>query len=267
LAVAKATAPPDPPSPVISEIIGIFAFKEVLMQLAIASACPLSSAPLPGYAPAVSIRVITGRENLSAKFISHDVTNEESWQNVIEETQMLFSQIDAVVNNAGSYNYQSILDCTHESFKSIIDTSLNGCFLGLKYGTEAIRKHNQGGSIVMMSSILSKIGAVNMSALSAAHGGVKLLAKAAACELGKEKIRINSIHPGLVDTFTDEEFEQNYPSAFDSLKFEKESIEMVPFQRKATPNEVAEAIRFLVSDESVFMTGAEIVIDGGFIAQ
>ena len=206
-------------------------------------------------------------KNLSAKFISHDVTNEESWQNVIEETQMLFSQIDAVVNNAGSYNYQSILDCTHESFKSIIDTSLNGCFLGLKYGTEAIRKHNQGGSIVMMSSILSKIGAVNMSALSAAHGGVKLLAKAAACELGKEKIRINSIHPGLVDTFTDEEFEQNYPSAIDSLKFEKESIEMVPFQRKATPNEVAEAIRFLVSDESVFMTGAEIVIDGGFIAQ
>mgnify|MGYP001234207077 FL=1 len=206
-------------------------------------------------------------KNLTAKFISHDVTNEESWQNVIEETQMLFSQIDAVVNNAGSYNYQSILDCTHESFKSIIDTSLNGCFLGLKYGTEAIRKHNQGGSIVMMSSILSKIGAVNMSALSAAHGGVKLLAKAAACELGKEKIRINSIHPGLVDTFTDEEFEQNYPSAFDSLKFEKESIEMVPFQRKATPNEVAEAIRFLVSDESVFMTGAEIVIDGGFIAQ
>tara|TARA_B100001113_G_scaffold137913_1_gene113161 strand:- start:510 stop:1286 length:777 start_codon:yes stop_codon:yes gene_type:complete len=206
-------------------------------------------------------------KNLSAKFISHDVTNEESWQNVIEETQMLFSQIDAVVNNAGSYNYQSILDCTHESFKSIIDTSLNGCFLGLKYGTEAIRKHNQGGSIVMMSSILSKIGAVNMSALSAAHGGVKLLAKAAACELGKEKIRINSIHPGLVDTFTDEEFQQNYPSAIDSLKFEKESIEMVPFQRKATPNEVAEAIRFLVSDESVFMTGAEIVIDGGFIAQ
>ena len=206
-------------------------------------------------------------KNLTAKFISHDVTNEESWQNVIEETQMLFSQIDAVVNNAGSYNYQSILDCTHESFKSIIDTSLNGCFLGLKYGTEAIRKHNQGGSIVMMSSILSKIGAVNMSALSAAHGGVKLLAKAAACELGKEKIRINSIHPGLVDTFTDEEFQQNYPSAIDSLKFEKESIEMVPFQRKATPNEVAEAIRFLVSDESVFMTGAEIVIDGGFIAQ
>ena len=206
-------------------------------------------------------------KNLSAKYISHDVSKEESWQNVIEETLKLFPQIDGVVNNAGSYNYQSILDCTHESFKSLINTSLDGCFLGLKYGTEAIRKHDQGGSIVMMSSVLAKIGALNMSALSAAHGGVKLLAKAAACELGPEKIRVNSIHPGLVDTYTDEEFEKNYPDSKESLKYEKDSIAMIPFQRKGSSDEVAEAIRFLVSDESVFMTGAEITIDGGLVAQ
>ena len=102
----------------------------------------------------------------------------------------------------------------------------------------------------MMSSVLGKIGAVNMSALSAAHGGVKLLAKAAACELGPEKIRINSIHPGLVDTYTDEEFKKNYPESLDSLKYEKDSIEMIPFQRKASCDEIAEAIRFLVSDQS-----------------
>ena len=77
-------------------------------------------------------------KNGSAKFIPHDVTKEESWQKVIEETLQNFPQIDAVVNNAGSYNYQSILDCSHESFKSLINTSLDGCFLGLKYGTEAI---------------------------------------------------------------------------------------------------------------------------------
>ena len=206
-------------------------------------------------------------KNMSAKFISHDVTEEESWQSVIEETLTLFPQIDAVVNNAGNYNFQSILDCTHQSFKSLINTSLDGCFLGLKFGTEAIRRHGKGGSIVMMSSVLAKIGAVNMSALSAAHGGVKLLAKAAACELGPEKIRINSIHPGLVDTYTDEEFKKNYPESLDSLKYEKDSIEMIPFQRKASCDEIAEAIRFLVSDESVFMTGAEITIDGGLIAQ
>ena len=206
-------------------------------------------------------------KNGSAKFISHDVTNEESWRNVISETLEVFNQVDSVVNNAGSYNYQSILDCSHESFKSLINTSLDGCFLGLKYGTEAIRKHGKGGSIVMMSSVLAKIGAVNMSALSAAHGGVKLLAKAGACELGPEKIRVNSIHPGLVDTYTDEEFKKNYPDSTDSLEYEKNSIAMIPFQRKGSSDEVAEAIRFLVSDESVFMTGAEITIDGGLVAQ
>ena len=206
-------------------------------------------------------------KNGSAKFISHDVTNEESWRNVISETLEVFNQVDSVVNNAGSYNYQSILDCSHESFKSLINTSLDGCFLGLKYGTEAIRKHGKGGSIVMMSSVLAKIGAVNMSALSAAHGGVKLLAKAGACELGPEKIRVNSIHPGLVDTYNDEEFKKNYPDSTVSLEYEKNSIAMIPFQRKGSSDEVAEAIRFLVSDESVFMTGAEITIDGGLVAQ
>ncbi len=140
-------------------------------------------------------------------------------------------------------------------------------FVGLKYGTEAIRKHDKGGSIVMMSSVLAKIGAENMSALSAAHGGVKLLAKAAACELGPEKIRVNSIHPGLIDTYTDEEFIKKYPDYAESLKYEKDSIGMIPFQRKGFSDEVAEAIRFLVSDESVFMTGSEITIDGGLIAQ
>ena len=114
---------------------------------------------------------------------------------------------------------------------------------------------------------VAKIGAVNMSALSAAHGGVKLLAKAGACELGPEKIRVNSIHPGLVDTYTDEEFKKNYPDSTDSLEYEKNSIAMIPFQRKGSSDEVAEAIRFLVSDESVFMTGAEITIDGGLVAQ
>ena len=206
-------------------------------------------------------------KNKSAKFIPHDVTKEESWKKVIEESLQIFPQIDAVVNNAGSYNYQSILDCSHKSFKSLINTSLDGCFLGLKYGTEAIRKHGEGGSIVMMSSVLAKIGATNMSALSAAHGGVKLLAKAGACELGPEKIRVNSIHPGLVDSYTEEEFKKNYPDSIDSLKYEKDSIAMIPFERKGSSDEIAEAIRFLVSDESVFMTGAEITIDGGLIVQ
>ena len=191
----------------------------------------------------------------SALYIPHDVTSEVSWKNVIEKTLKTFQRVDSVVNNAGGFNAQSISDCSLEDFQELLKTSLNGSFLGLKFGTEAIRKNAEGGSIVMMSSVLAKVGAVNMSALSAAHGGIKLLAKAGACELGPEKIRVNSIHPGLVDTYSDEFFD------------DKESIKNIPFKRKADPNEIAETIRFLVSDESIFMTGAELTIDGGLIAQ
>ena len=119
----------------------------------------------------------------------------------------------------------------------------------------------------MMSSVLAKIGAPNYSALSAAHGGVKLLAKAGACELGPEKIRVNSIHPGLVDTYSEEFFSKIYPEATQSLEIEADIIKDIPFNRKASSEEIAEAIRFLVSDESVFMTGAELTIDGGMIAK
>ena len=203
----------------------------------------------------------------NAKFIPQDVTIENDWRKVIDEGLELYGRIDGVVNNAGTFSWKSMNESKLDDFKEVIDVNLTGSFLGLKYGTEAIRKHGKGGSIVMMSSVLAKIGAVNMSALSAAHGGVKLLAKAGACELGPEKIRVNSIHPGLVDTYNDEEFKKNYPDSTDSLEYEKNSIAMIPFQRKGSSDEVAEAIRFLVSDESVFMTGAEITIDGGLVAQ
>ncbi len=192
----------------------------------------------------------------SAKFVAHDVTSEESWKNIIGVTLETFNRLDSVVNNAGSFISESITDCRLEDFQDVIGTSLNGSFLGLKYGTQAIRNHGEGGSIVMMSSILAKVGAMNLSALSAAHGGVNLLAKAGACELGPEKIRVNSIHPGLVDTYSE--------NSFSDEEFIKNNI---PFNRLATPEEVAETVRFLVSDESIFMTGAELTIDGGMIAQ
>lgn len=192
----------------------------------------------------------------SAKFVAHDVTSEESWKNIIGVTLETFNRLDSVVNNAGSFISESITDCRLEDFQDVIRTSLNGSFLGLKYGTQAIRNHGEGGSIVMMSSILAKVGALNLSALSAAHGGVNLLAKAGACELGPEKIRVNSIHPGLVDTYSE--------NSFSDEEFIKNNI---PFNRMAAPEEVAEMVRFLVSDESIFMTGAELTIDGGMIAQ
>ena len=111
----------------------------------------------------------------------------------------------------------------------------------------------------MISSVLGKVGAPNTTAVCAAKGGVRLLAKAGACELGPEKIRVNSIHPGLTDT----EVGKVFTSGVNDKQFVQSSI---PLGRMASSEEIAKTILFLVSDESFFMTGAEVTIDGGFTA-
>ena len=196
----------------------------------------------------------------NARFIPQDVTIENDWRKVIDEGLELYGRIDGVVNNAGTFSWKSMNESKLDDFKEVIDVNLTGSFLGLKYGTEAIRKHGEGGSIVMISSILGKVGAPNTTAVCAAKGGVRLLAKAGACELGPEKIRVNSIHPGLTDT--------EVGKVFTSGLSDKEFIQSnIPMGRMARSEEIAKTILFLVSDESVFMTGAEITIDGGLIAQ
>ena len=195
----------------------------------------------------------------SAKFIPQDVTVENDWRQVIDESLAIYSRIDGVVNNAGSFSWKSMNESKLEDFKEVIDINLTGSFLGLKYGTDAIRRHGEGGSIVMISSVLGKVGAPNTTAVCAAKGGVRLLAKAGACELGPEKIRVNSIHPGLTDT----EVGKVFTSGLNEKNFVKSNI---PMGRMASSKEIAKTILFLVSDESFFMTGAELTIDGGFTA-
>jgi len=196
----------------------------------------------------------------SAKFIPQDVTIENDWRQVIDEGISIYGRIDGVVNNAGSFSWNSMSESKLEDFKRVIDVNLTGSFLGLKYGTEAIRRHGEGGSIVMISSVLGKVGASNTTAVCAAKGGVRLLAKAGACELGPEKIRVNSIHPGLTDT--------EIGKAFTLGLNEDEFVESnIPLGRKANAEEIAKTILFLISDESFFMTGAELTVDGGLTAR
>ncbi len=196
----------------------------------------------------------------SAKYVHQDVTSESDWDNVIRTTLLEFGRVDSVVNNAGSFIWQSMRDGLLKDFKDVINTNLTGSFLGLKYGTKAIREHGEGGSIVMISSVLGKVGASNATAVCAAKGGVRLLAKSGACELGPEKIRVNSIHPGLTDTNVSKIFSQGV----DEKSFIASNI---PLNRKATTQEISKTILFLVSDESFFMTGAELTVDGGMSAR
>ena len=153
-----------------------------------------------------------------------------------------------------------ILNNAKKEFKDVINQNLTGSFLGLKYGTKAIREHGNGGSIVMISSVLGKIGVSNATAFCAAQGGIRLLAKAGACELGPEKIRVNSIHPGL----TDIDISKTFSGDVDEDQYIKSNI---PLNRKATSEEIAKTILFLVSESSFFITGAELTIDGGMSAR
>ena len=196
----------------------------------------------------------------SAKYIEHDVTSESDWENVISQASSEFGHIDSIVNSAGSFISQSMESLSLKEFKDVINQNLTGSFLGLKYGTKAIREHGNGGSIVMVSSVLGKVGVSNATAFCAAQGGIRLLAKAGACELGPEKIRVNSIHPGL----TDIDISKTFSGEVDEDQYIKSNI---PLNRKATSEEIAKTILFLVSESSFFITGAELTIDGGMSAR
>ena len=192
----------------------------------------------------------------SAKFIPQDVTVENDWRQVIDESMAIYGRIDGVVNNAGSFSWKSMNESKLEDFKKVIDINLTGSFLGLKYGTDAIRRHGEGGSIVMISSVLGKVGVANTTAFCAAKGGVRLLAKAGACELGPEKIRVNSIHPGLTDT----EVGKVFTSGLSDKQFIQSNI---PMGRMAKKKEYNGLVLFLCSDLSSYITGSVIVADGG----
>jgi NAD(P)-dependent dehydrogenase (short-subunit alcohol dehydrogenase family) len=144
---------------------------------------------------------------------------------------------------------------TLAEFRQMTDINLKGVFFGAKHALTAMRKHGQGGSMILVSSIVSKVGPPGYTHYAAAKGGVTMLAKSLALELGAEAIRVNSLHPGLIRTAMTDPFP------------EKALAPMIPLKRFGLPEEMASAILFLASDRSKFMTGAELVADGGFTVQ
>lgn len=199
------------------------------------------------------------KAGLSIECIKHDVTSEQDWEKVTARAIELFGKIDVLVNNAGVFPPGATTEnTTRANWEKIFAINLTGPFLGVKAVLPHMKK-NKSGAVVNVSSIAAMVGG-NGPAYTASKGGLRLLTKDMAIEFAKDKIRVNSLHPGGVKTPMTEFF-LTVPNADELVK------NSCPQGRMADAIELAYGALFLASDESSLMTGAELVIDGGMIAR
>lgn len=210
------------------------------------------------------VAVAMADQGLKAAFRLHDVTSHPDWAAAVEEAVDRFGRLDILVNNAGiAGGRHELMDHSFDAWRQVLSVNLDGVFLGLRHAGPRIAAAG-GGSVINVSSILGKVGMAGAAAYCASKGGVTLLTKAAALEWAPHNIRVNSIHPGFIDT----------PLVSNALADRDDGNEMRvalmaahPMARFGMPKEIGEAILFLASDASSFMTGAELVVDGGYTAQ
>ena len=195
------------------------------------------------------------------RMIAFDVTVENDWIRAMQEIDATFGRLDALVNNAGYGYFQSIAAMTFQEWRSILAVNLDSVFLGTKYALPLLARSGKG-SIVNISSIRGQVAGRNTGAYCASKAGVRLFTKSTAleCAAARNGVRANSVHPGQVETPLSKE-------ALAEPTILKNTLERIPIGRMGTPLEIAEAIVFLASDESSFMTGSEVTLDGGYTAQ
>jgi NAD(P)-dependent dehydrogenase (short-subunit alcohol dehydrogenase family) len=195
----------------------------------------------------------------AARFLKLDVTDEAQWQAVIAATERELGKLDILVNNAGiSGTYQPDLTST-EAWDRVMDINAKGVFLGMKHGVPALKRAG-GGAIVNISSISGFAGqhGVHM-AYNASKGAVRIMTKAAAVQYAADNIRVNSVHPGFLPAMRTSVGSAN-------PEWRAKVLKAVPMKREGRVEEVAHAVLFLASDEASYITGTELVVDGGFLA-
>ena len=193
-----------------------------------------------------------------ASFVALDVSDEKQWHSAIDATVAMYGRLDILVNNAGlSGAVTDRMDV--EYFDRLMSVNARGNFLGMKYAIAAMRKSG-GGSIVNMSSMSGIVGQefVHMG-YNGAKAAIRLMTKSAAVQYAKDGIRVNSVHPGLMPPM------RTSVSAADP-KLREKIIESIPMRRAGRVEEAAYAIVFLASDEASYITGTELVVDGGAVA-
>ena len=198
----------------------------------------------------------TGGEAL---FVRLDVASESDWRQAISATVARFGKLDILVNNAGVVVWGTLEDTTDQDWNLVMDVNVKGVFLGTKTAIPEMRKAG-GGSIVNISSVSGNVGQESIQPVyNASKGAVRIFTKSVAIQYAKEGIRVNSVHPGSVKTPMIE-------SRLAEPERYEQSLSRIPLGRIGSPEDVAYAVLYMASDESSYVTGSELVIDGGFLA-
>lgn len=195
-------------------------------------------------------------------YVPTDVISDAAWVNVVAEAVSRFGRLDVLVNNAGISSRAVPDEDSLESWTRIMDVNARGVFLGTKRAIEQMRQ-NGGGSIVNISSIAGLVGMTSgHPAYNASKGAVRIFTKAMAVRYGRDNIRVNSVHPGYMPPMMGN-------IAAETVREGRRAMlaEQVPLGREGRQEEVANAVLFLASDEASYITGAELVVDGGFTAR
>jgi NAD(P)-dependent dehydrogenase (short-subunit alcohol dehydrogenase family) len=194
-----------------------------------------------------------------AAFVHHDVSSEPEWEHVVETALETYGGIDILFNNAGIGDLGNIEDTSLEAYEHTIAVTQTSVFLGMKVAAEAMRASSHA-SIINNSSIFGASGGFGSSpAYHAAKGAVRLMTKSAALHWATAGIRVNSVHPGFIDT--------PILAQAKGTEFEDAMIASTPMARLGRPEEIASVVAFLASDDASFMTGSEVYADGGYMAR
>tara|TARA_R110001583_G_scaffold1311_10_gene10748 strand:- start:3766 stop:4527 length:762 start_codon:yes stop_codon:yes gene_type:complete len=192
--------------------------------------------------------------------LGQNVTSEQGWIETVAAVESKYGQLDILVNNAGIAILRNIDEMTMDEYNRQMDINMSSVFIGCREAIKAMRKGG-GGSIVNMSSVAGLVGMPGTGAYGVSKAGVRILSKTVALENARYNIRCNSVHPGMIMTNIQEDAKRDNPDHFDIV------VASLPMSRMGTPEEVASCVVFLASDESSYVSGTELVVDGCLVAQ